>query len=392
MAVREADVCVVGAGFAGSVCARVLAEAGKTVLLLDRRDHLGGNAHDEVDSHGILIHRYGPHIFHTNSPEVIDFLSRFTAWRPYEHRVLAHLRPVGSGTRVVVDRRRESWSERHDTPSGALVPFPINAETVRLLYGQQLDPAGMEAFFAQRRKVIEHPANSAEAVIGQIGEELYQIFYRGYTRKQWGLDPSQLDASVCRRIPVRLDGEDRYFTDRFQQMPADGYETLFTNLLDHERITVRLDHEWTQDDRERARHTVYTGPIDWFFDLCFGPLPYCSLRFEHKHLPEVDLQQPVATINEPDERVSYTRTTEFKHITGQRHSGSSLVREYPGSGSDPYYPVPAPANHELYKRYKALAERERNVTFVGRLAQYRYYNMDQVVAAALTAAKGILGG
>ncbi len=359
------DVTVVGAGFSGAVVAERLAEHGLTVRVVDRRDHVGGNAHDRLDAHGVLIHPYGPHIFHTNARRIVDYLSRFTRWRPYEHRVRAKV------------------GER-------LVPIPINVDTVNALYGLSLDESTIEAFYASVREPRERIETSEDVVISQVGRDLYETFFRGYTRKQWGLDPSQLSASVAARIPTRTNRDDRYFTDAFQQMPAEGYTALFVRMLDHPNIVVETGVEWVPGrDRARARHVVYTGPIDAWFGCRFGRLPYRSLRFEHEHRPDSALVQPVGTVNYPND-FEYTRQTEFRHLTGQSHPGTSVVREYPTDVGDPYYPVPRPENEALFRRYEALAAAETDVTFVGRLAQYRYYNMDQCVGAALTASMRVL--
>ena len=359
------DFLIVGAGYAGSVMARELADAGRDVLLIDKRPHVAGNAFDEPDAHGVLVHRYGPHIFHTNAPRIADYLSRFTQWRPYEHRVLG-----------CVD--------------GRLYPFPINRDTLNQLYGLDLDEAGAAAFFERVREPREPVRSSEDVVLNSVGRDLYEKFFLGYTRKQWGLDPSELKAGVAARIPVRTNSDDRYFTDGFQAMPLHGYTRMFEAMLDHPRIRVELGVDFSA---MRARggfaHVVYTGPIDAYFDYCHGRLPYRSLRFEHEHLDGVTQYQPVGTVNYPNDH-AYTRITEFKHLTGQAHSGTSIVREYPQAEGDPYYPVPRVENEALYKRYEALAEKESGVTFVGRLAQYRYYNMDQVVGAALAAARRLL--
>jgi UDP-galactopyranose mutase len=359
------DVAVVGAGFTGAVVAERLADHGLQVLVLDRRPHVGGNAYDRPDAHGVLIHPYGPHIFHTNSTRIVDYLSRFTRWRPYEHRVLASIR-------------------------GQLVPIPINIDTVNAVYGLSLDETSIEAFYASVREPRDRIVTSEDVVVSQVGRDLYEKFFRGYTRKQWGLDPSQLAASVAARIPVRTDRDPRYFTDTFQQMPAEGYTRLFERLLDHPNIRVETGVDWFQArDRIRPRHTVFSGPIDAWFGFCHGRLPYRSLRFEHVHLPDIARVQSVGTINFPNDH-DYTRITEFKHLTGQSHPGTSIVREYPQAEGDPYYPVPRPENEALFKRYEAMALDERDTTFVGRLAQYRYYNMDQCVGAALAASTRIL--
>lgn len=353
---------VVGAGFAGAASARVLADAGHRVLVIDKRPHIAGNAHDRLDAHGVLIHDYGPHIFHTNSEKVVAFLSRFTAWRAYEHRVLAQV-------------------------DGELYPIPINRRTINGLYGLQLDEAGVADFLERVRDPRDTLRTSEDVVLNSVGPDLCEKFFRGYTRKQWGLDLSELSAGVAARIPTRCNDDDRYFTDRFQAMPADGYTAMFQRMLDHPHIEVRLGVDF-QAKREALQAqvdtTVYTGPIDEYFDCRLGRLPYRSLRFEHEHLPGVSQHQAVGTVNYPNDH-AHTRTTEFKHLTGQAHSGTSLVREFPCAEGDPYYPIPTAANEALFKRYQALAEQETNTVFIGRLAQYRYYNMDQVVAAALQA-------
>lgn len=361
------DTLIVGAGFAGSVMAEQLAENGYHVLVIDRRPHIGGNAFDEEDANGILIHRYGPHIFHTNSDSVFDYLSRFTKWRPYEHRVLASV-------------------------DGQLLPIPINLDTVNRLYGLNLDEEGLKSYFESVREPRDPIRTSEDVIVNTVGWDLYKKFYLGYTRKQWGIDPSELFASVASRVPVRTNQDDRYFTDTHQAMPSEGYAKMFSAMLDNPRISLELGVDYREiRSRVTARHVVYTGPIDEYFDFCYGKLPYRSLLFEHEHLKEVERYQPVGTVNYPNEH-PYTRITEFKHLSGQTHSGTSIVREYPQAEGDPYYPIPRPENDLLYKKYQSLAEKESSVTFVGRLAQYRYYNMDQVVGAALALSKKILEG
>jgi UDP-galactopyranose mutase len=360
----KVDVLIVGAGFAGSVCARAMADAGRQVLLIDKRGHVGGNAYDKYDEHGILVHPYGPHIFHTNSKRIIEWLSRFTEWRFYEHRVLASV-------------------------DGQLLPIPINITTLNSLYGQTLDEAGAVAWLDRVREPREPIRTSEDVVLNSVGRDLCDKFFRGYTRKQWGLDLSELSAGVAARIPTRTNEDDRYFTDTFQLMPSDGYTSLFRRMLDHPNITVQLSSDYfALRDVIRANHTVYSGPIDAFFDHCFGRLPYRSLRFEHQHLPHTAQFQQVGTVNYPNEH-DYTRITEFKHLTGQIQTGTSIVREFPQADGDPYYPIPRPENEDLYKRYELMALARNDVTFVGRLSQYRYYNMDQVIAASLKAAENI---
>jgi UDP-galactopyranose mutase len=359
------DILIVGAGFAGAVCARELADARRSVLVIDKRPHIGGNAYDEYDAAGVLIHPYGPHILHTNARRIIEWLSRFTDWRFYEHRVLASV-------------------------DGKLLPIPINRITLNGLYGTDLDEAGAQAWFERVREPREQIRTSEDVVLNSVGHALCEKFFRGYTKKQWGLDLSELSAGVAARIPTRTNDDDRYFADTYQLMPAKGYTAMFRRMLDHPNIRVKLGTDYFALRTEfRAAHTIYTGPIDAFFDHCYGSLPYRSLRFEHAHLPDQSRFQHVGTVNYPNEH-SYTRITEFKHLTGQHHSGTSIVREYPQADGDPYYPIPRPENELLFKRYEALAKERTDVSFVGRLAQYRYYNMDQVVGAALKLSENFL--
>ena len=353
------DYLIVGAGFAGSVIAERLAEGlGKHVLLIDRREHIGGNAYDHPDAAGVMVHRYGPHIFHTNAQRIVDYLSRFTEWRPYEHRVLARV-------------------DEH------LLPIPINLTTLNTLYGRSMDEHEAEVFLAERAEHVTDIRTSEDVVINQIGRELYEKFFRGYTRKQWGLDPSELDKSVTSRIPTRTNEDDRYFTDTFQMMPLHGYTQMFENMLDHPRIDLLLATDFAAvRERVHYKQLIYCGPVDEYFDFCFGRLPYRCLQFRHETLQTGQFQS-VAVVNYPDERVPYTRITEYKHLTGQTHPLTSISYEFPCAEGDPYYPIPRPENAELYKRYSALADDTPGVTFLGRLGTYKYYNMDQVVGQAL---------
>jgi UDP-galactopyranose mutase len=355
----KTDILVVGAGFAGSVIAERFASNGKSVLVIDKRPHIGGNAFDEFDSSGVLIHRYGPHIFHTNAKHVEEYLSRFTEWRPYEHRVLSSV-------------------------DGKLYPIPINLQTINRLYSISLDETGLEAFLEKVRAKREPVRNSEDLVLNSVGEDLCNKFFRNYTRKQWGLDLSELSPTVAGRVPVRCNSDDRYFTDKFQGMPAEGYTKMFERMLDHPEIRVE-----TNTDFHDIRHKVtagkifYSGPIDAYFNFCYGKLPYRSLSFEHQHLSTQEQFQPVGTVNYPND-YEFTRITEFKHLTGQIHAGTSIVLEFPKADGDPYYPIPTTENQALYQRYKKLIDAEVHTFFIGRLAEYRYYNMDQVVAAALS--------
>ena len=352
------DWLIVGAGFAGAVLAeRLASERGDRVLVIDKRSHIAGNAFDHPDEAGVLVHRYGPHIFHTNSQAVVDYLSRFTSWRPYEHRVLGQV-------------------------DGQLVPIPINLDTVNKLYGLDLTSDELEGWFAERAEKVEEIRTSEDVIVARVGRELYEKFFQGYTRKQWGLDPSELDRSVTARVPVRTNRDDRYFTDTFQAMPLEGYTRMFGRMLDHPNIVVMPDTAYGDLPASISyRRVIWTGQVDEFFGFRFGKLPYRSLRFRHENLP-MEQFQSVGTVNHPQDQ-DYTRVSEYKHLTGQVHPTTSITYEYPTADGDPYYPVPRPENQALYKRYEALADAQPDVLFAGRLATYRYLNMDQVVGQAL---------
>ncbi|MGI8622399.1 MAG: UDP-galactopyranose mutase [Solirubrobacteraceae bacterium] len=358
------DVLVVGAGYAGSIMAERLAtQAGLRSLVIDRRPHVAGNAYDERDEHGTLIHRYGPHIFHTNAEKVWRYLSQFTEWRPYEHRVLASV-------------------------EGRLLPMPINRTTLNAPYGLALETdAETEAFLAERAEPRARMDSSKDSVVARFGWDLYEKFFRGYTTKQWGMDPRELGAQVCARIPVRFDTDDRYFGDDFQNMPAAGYTAMFRRILDHPLIDVRTGAEYLDvKDEVDYEHMVWTGPIDELYGHRLGRLPYRSLEFVNsaQATPDGGTVQPVASINYPDGEIAQTRITEYRHMTGQSpHGWTALQTEYPRAEGDPYYPIPRPENRELYERYEKLTASEGGVTFVGRLARYQYLNMDQVVGQAL---------
>ncbi|AFZ57424.1 UDP-galactopyranose mutase [Anabaena cylindrica FACHB-243] len=358
------DYLIVGAGFSGSVIAERLAtQLGKKVLVVDKRNHIGGNAYDHYNDHGILVHKYGPHIFHTNSREIFEYLSRFTQWRSYEHRVLASV-------------------------DGQLVPIPINLDTINTLYGMDLNSFEVEDFFKALAEPKEYIYTSEDVVVSKVGRVLYEKFFRGYTRKQWGLDPSELDKSVIARIPTRNNRDNRYFTDTYQSMPLHGFTRLFENMLNHPNIKVMLNTDYQEIEKAiPCREMVYTGPVDDFFDYRYGKLPYRSLDFQHE-THNIPVFQPVPVINYPNEHL-YTRVTEFKYLTGQEHAKTSIVYEFPKAEGDPYYPVPRPENQEIYKKYKALADATPEVYFVGRLATYKYYNMDQCVGQALSVYKQI---
>jgi len=353
------DYLIVGAGFAGSVLAERLASvANKKVLIIDQRNHIAGNAYDYFNSDGILVHKYGPHIFHTNSKNIIDYLSNFTEWRPYEHRVLASV-------------------------DGQLLPIPINLNTINELYGLRLCSDSVEQFFETRAEKVDRVKTSEDVVVSKVGRELYEKFFKGYTKKQWDLDPSELDASVTARVPVRTNRDNRYFTDTYQMMPLHGYTKMFESMLSHPNIKVMLNTDYREiADVVPYKNLIYTGPIDEYFNYCYGKLPYRSINFKFETL-DLEKYQSTGTINYPNE-YAYTRITEFKYLTGQQHRKTTIVYEYPTAEGDPYYPIPRLENAEIYKKYEALASTMTNTYFTGRLATYKYYNMDQVVAQSLT--------
>jgi UDP-galactopyranose mutase len=352
------DYIIVGAGFAGCVMAERLASVGEQrVLIVEQRDHIGGNAYDYYNKDGILVHKYGPHIFHTNSRKVFDYLSRFTTWRPYEHRVLGSV-------------------------DGMLVPIPINLDTINKLYGLNLNSDQLAKFYELKAEKFDCIRNSEQVVISKVGRELYEKFFKGYTRKQWDLDPSELDAGVAARIPTRTNRDDRYFTDTYQAMPRYGYTRMFQKMLSHPNIKVLLNTDYKEIiDLIPYKNMIYTGPVDSFFDYCYGRLPYRSLEFRFETF-DTEVYQPTGTVNYPNEH-PYTRVTEFKYLTGQQHPKTAVVYEYPQAEGDPYYPIPRPENAALYKKYQDLTETLTNTFFTGRLATYKYYNMDQVVAQSL---------
>lgn len=349
------DYLIVGSGFAGSVLAeRLASQLNKKVLIIEKRNHIGGNSYDYHNNEGILVHKYGPHYFRTNNKAVFDYLSQFTEWHNVYYRI-----------KVVVD--------------GKLVTLPVNLDTVNELYGYCYSSDELKLFFDSKKTEIKEIKNSEDAIISKIGRDLYEKIYKDYTLKQWGIDPKDLDPSVCGRIPVRTNRDDRYFTDKYQAMPKHGYHKVFQKMLEHPNIQIMLQADF-KDIKDKINYDtlIYTGPIDEYFDFKFGKLPYRSLRFEHETVDK-EYYQPVSQVNYPHD-YDFTRIVEIKHATGQQHHKTTIVREYPMAEGEPYYPIPMPRNEELYKSYKEEAEKLDNIYFVGRLAEYKYYNMDQVVA------------
>ena len=372
------DCLVIGAGFAGSVAARMLAEeGGRRVLVLERRDHIGGNAYDCLDQAGVLIHQYGPHIFHTGSRRVYEWLCRFTDWRDYQHRVVANVH-------------------------GTLMPVPFNLTSLELAFGPEkaarLEKTLVDTYGAEKKVTILELRHSADPEIAQLADYVYENVFLHYTMKQWDQSPEEIDPNTTARVPVFLSRDDRYFQDPWQGMPLEGYTPMFQRILDHPNITVELgvdardrltlgEGEIVLDGAPFSGIVIYTGAVDELFGCRFGRLPYRTLDFLFETHP-VDFYQSHGTVNytvsEP-----WTRITEFKHLTGQVLPGRTTIakeisRAYTGAaGETPYYAIINPENNALYERYRALASGCPNLHLLGRLAEYKYYNMDAIVARAL---------
>lgn len=352
------DFIIVGAGFAGCTLAeRIATQFGKKVLLVERRNHIGGNAYDYYNEAGILVQKYGPHIFHTNSRQVWNYLSGFTEWNGYVHKVLAKV-------------------------NGKEVCFPINLNTMEAICERKFTPKELEEYFARRRIRRDKIENSRDVIVSQVGEELYDLFFKNYTKKQWGVYPEELDPQVSSRVSVRLNRDSRYFTDRYQGIPRRGYTEMFEKMLDNRNIHLLINTDYTKiADSLKCDVLVFTGPIDLYFEYVHGKLPYRSLKFRCKTLC-AEKYQNAAVVNRPND-CDFTRTTEFKHMYLQKHSKTTICFEYPKAEGEPYYPVPRPESREIYLKYKKEADKLKGVYFLGRLGQYRYLNMDQVVAGAL---------
>ena len=373
---------IIGAGFSGLVAAHRLSHAGHTCTIVDRRAHLAGNAHDSHDQAGVLVHNYGPHYFRTNSQRIIDFLSQFTTWRPVDYTIKSHT-------------EQRYW------------PFPINLNTFEELIGKPATTADFETYLSENKHVIPDPKNSEEVILSQVGSRLYELFFEGYTLKQWNRHPRDLDPSVCGRIPIRTNRDDRYLAEEFQALPSQGYTHLLGNILANSPNTTLHLNTAFLEAREKFPHDhlIFTGPIDEYFGRRFGALPYRSLRFEHQSFTPAELisreqisgkpgfWQPAMQVNYPGKEVPFTRIVEIKHATGQDIAATTIVREYPTDwdpSKEPYYPVPAPDAAAAYKKYAALTPSETTTTFIGRLATYRYYNMDQVTGMAIAASEKLI--
>lgn len=372
----KTNFLIIGAGFSGLVMAeRLSKECGAKCTIVEKRDHIGGNAQDEYDEVGVLVHKYGPHYFRTNSPRILEYLSQFTEWHPVDYKILSY-----------TDGRY--WN------------FPINLNTFEQFLGRDSSTEEFEAWLSSKLLPIENPANSEEVIVSQVGWELYEKFFKNYTLKQWKKDPKDLDASVCGRIPIRTNRDDRYLREDFQALPKEGYHRMFQRMLESSpEVELLLGTDYRDVvDRIPHDHLIYTGPIDEYFDFCFGPLPYRSLRFENESFDPEQLKkrepisgkpgfwQPTMQVNYPNDE-EFTRIVEIKHATGQQCENTTIVREYPDDyapGKEAYYPIPTTETAALYKKYAKRAEELPKVSFIGRLATYRYYNMDQVVGMALT--------
>lgn len=360
------DYLIIGAGFAGTVMAeRLASQRDKKILVVEKRNHIGGNSFDEYDEHGILIHRYGPHIFHTNSKEVFDYLSQFTEWRFYEHKVLAKL-------------------------GGELYPIPINRLTLNKLYKLNLVSEKETAQYFEAKRELRSPIiNSEDLIVNKVGRDLFENFFLNYTKKQWGLEPKDLAPSVCGRIPVRTNDDCRYFTDKYQFMPKDGYTKMFERILKHKNIEIILNTDYkTMLNTIKFDKMIYTGPIDYFYDYIYGKLPYRSIKFEWGNYP-IEKFQEAAVVNCVDSSNEFTRTTEYKHLTSQLAKSTTISKEFTIKVGEQYYPIPNHKNQFQYLKYKTETKKLKNVLFCGRLAQYQYYNMDQVIANILIILKRV---
>jgi len=354
------DYLIVGAGFAGAVMAeRLASQLDKKILIVEKRNHIGGNAYDEYDENGILVHRYGPHIFHTNSKKVYDYLSLFTEWRFYEHKVLASL-------------------------NGDLYPIPINRMTLNKLYNLDLkNEEEVKIFYDSERENRNPILNSEDIIVNQVGKDLFEKFFLHYTKKQWNKEPKELSPTVCGRIPIRTNDDCRYFTDKYQFMPKDGYTEMFKRMLNHTNIEIVLNTDYKKIINDvKFKKMIYTGPIDYFFDYKYGKLPYRSIRFEYKNFDQ-EYYQLTAQVNYVDKKESFTRVVEHKYLSDQKCKNTTVSFEFSQENGEPFYPIPAEVNHNLYKKYFESANSLNSVIFVGRLAEYKYYNMDQVVANTL---------
>ncbi|MBF4507725.1 UDP-galactopyranose mutase [Flavobacterium sp. JLP] len=360
---KHIDILIIGAGISGAVLAEKYASIGKKVLIIEKRNHIAGNCYDYIDDNGILVSKYGAHLFHTNEESVWEYVNQFSEWYPWEHKVIAR-----------VDEKT--------------VPIPVNITTVNQLFETKIESEEeMGNWLEQNRTPIEKPSNGEEAVLNRVGPVLYEKMFKHYTKKQWDKYPAELDASVLERIPVRHNYDDRYFSDKYQALPKGGYTQLFENILSHPNIEILLETDYfdVKEEYKGYEKLFYTGPVDRFFDFKHSmteKLEYRSINFVSETF-DAALFQENSVVNYPGTEVDFTRIIEYKHFGNQVSDKTTVVREFTVDEGEPYYPVPNPRNQEIYAKYKAEAEKLIDVHFVGRLANYKYFNMDQAFKNAL---------
>jgi len=360
---KNADIIIVGAGISGAVLAERYASLGKKVLVIEKRNHIAGNCYDYIDENGILVSKYGAHLFHTNEEEVWEYVNRFSNWYEWEHKVIAKV-------------------------DGQMVPIPVNITTVNKLFGLDISSEDeMKEWLNNNRVVTEAPANGREAALNKVGPVLYEKMFRHYTKKQWDKYPEELDASVLDRIPVRTNLDERYFSDTYQALPEGGYTRLFERILDHPNIEVVLNMDFfdIRDQMENYEKLFYTGPVDRFFDFMHSmedKLEYRSINFVSETV-DAEYFQENSVVNYPGEEVAYTRIIEYKHFGNQESEKTTIVKEFTTDEGEPYYPVPNEKNRAIYEKYRQEAEKLTDIYFVGRLANYKYFNMDQAFKNAL---------
>jgi len=358
----ETDILIVGAGLAGCTLARSLAEKGRKVLVMEKHKHIGGHCYDYRNEHGITIHKYGPHIFHTTNREVWEFVKQFSDFYPFQHRVLSYI-------------------------NGGLVPFPINCDTINAIYNTNITVGEVEGFLEDQvaqSDYKEPPENFEDYVISKVGRTLYEAFFMNYTRKQWERHPRELSADVAKRIPVRTNRDPRYFSDPYQGIPVRGYTGLMESMLDHPNISILLGADFFQwQDSISRKALIYTGPLDAYFDYKHGELEYRSLRLEFETFDQENYQ-PAPVVNYPND-YEWTRITEFKQFLNEKSDKTTILKEYPSKEGEPYYVVYTKENLAVRDKYikEVEALKEENIHFIGRLAEYKYYNMDAVILEAL---------
>lgn len=350
----EVENIIIGAGIAGITLARRIAEEkNERVLIIDKRNHIGGYCYDYRNSEGILVHKFGPHIFRTDNKKIYSFLSRFTEWIDYQHKVLAYV-------------------------GGSMYPMPINLDTINSFLNSCYNSSNVLDYFKNVRTSVQNPQNVKDVIQSQVGVDFYDAFFKNYTTKQWGAEPEKLPAEIVARIPIRNNRDDRYFTLPYQGIPKEGYTQMLQNMIDHPNISYWLGIDYKKIKEEfNVNHIYYSAPIDEYYDFIYGKLPYRCVNFKFEEIDR-EYYQPVAVVNYPND-YDYTRITEFKHFTHHKSKGTIIAKEYSSVEGDPSYPIPTKENKELYERYLELSNKD-NITFIGRLGTYKYYSMDQVIS------------